>query len=63
MAMAPVCAKAINVVKKTGIIQAGLVCQGYIPEKHNANQAANSHFKQCISCIEYNCTTFRHKDM
>ena len=42
MTMAPVCAKAVNVVKKTDIIQAGLVRQGYIPEKRCGNQAENS---------------------
>jgi len=31
-------------------IQAGLViCQGYLPEKHHANQTQNSHLKQYIS--------------
>ena len=38
------------------IVQAGLILhQGYIPEKHYANQdhvywTQNSHLKQCISC-------------
>jgi len=40
--MAPVCAKAVNVVKKSNIIQAGLVHQGYIPEEHCTNHAKNS---------------------
>jgi len=31
-------------------IQAGLIlCQGYFPEKHYANQTQNFHLKQCIS--------------
>jgi len=42
MTMAPVCAKAVNVVKKTNIIQVGLVHQGYIREKRGANQAKNT---------------------
>jgi hypothetical protein len=30
--------------------QAGLVlCQGYVPEKHRANQTKSSHSKQCIA--------------
>jgi hypothetical protein len=31
-------------------VQAGLILhQGYIPEKHRANQMQSSHLKQCIS--------------
>jgi hypothetical protein len=51
MTIAPVCAKAVNVVKKTDIIQAGLIHQDYIPEKHCINEAKNFHLKQCISWV------------
>ena len=50
MTMASVCAKAVNFVKKTNIpvIQAGLIHQRCIPEKHRANQAKKFHLKQCV---------------